>query len=317
MEKVFTDKSKIFDKVKKNKKKIATRIFIILMLAYPIFHFLFFWIFININSIILTFQKFTILPSEKYPIAGWNWAGFDNYKIIFTDFIYDVKFRQTIFNSLSYAVFNIGIMIPFALIASFFLFKRVPANSFFRVMFFLPSIIPIVALALSFNSVVDPMRGLIVSISQLFGMEVPLVFATKLSSQITIYVFMLWSGVGFNIILLSSAMAKIPMDILESGKLDGIRGMKELIKIFIPLIWPTLTTLVIFGLMSVFNVALQPMLLSGNLNNTIGLIIFSISLGGSNLEYASTLGLICTLFAAPVILLIKFLMEKAYADVSF
>jgi ABC-type sugar transport system permease subunit len=293
-------------------------IFIIVMLAYPVFHFLFFWIFINFNSVALTFKGFFQTDPNDFELNETvTFFTFKNYGYWFNEFATNNKVQQMLLNSGSYAVLNLFVALPLSLLAAFVLFKKIPAHGFFRVMFFLPSIIPLAALVIAFMSLIEPNRGLVSLFLALFGVNNPPFMVTDLNKQIVIWVFCLWSGMGYNIILFSSAMARLPMEVLESGKLEGIKGIQELIRIYVPLIWPNITTMTMFALMATFGVAMQPMMISGNINNTIGLEIYSTSRNGNNLQTPATLGMICTLVAAPVILTIRHFMEKAFADVSF
>lgn len=298
-------------------KKNRRRLFIFLMLAYPLFHFLFFWVFINFDSVLLSFQSLTRSDDYLAQASTWSFVGLKNYKLLFEEIFVNKYTRQMIFNSLSYVVLNVGVILPLSILASFILFKRLPLSRFFRVMFFLPSIIPLAALMIAFKAMIDPQQGSLSLLIQTLGFEAPGFLTTTQSSQFTIYLFMMWSGMGFNIILLSSAMARMPMEVLESGKLDGVKGFKELFLIYIPLIWPNITTMVMLGLMSTFTVALQPMMMTGNINETIGLRIFSNSMGNTNLSGTAALGIVCTLVAAPIVLLIRFIMERFNKDVAF
>lgn len=300
-------------------KKNKRRLFIILMLAYPVLHFLFFWVFININSIIMTFQTWhESTDFEDLGSSYFKFAGLLNYKVFFFNLAHDKHTQKMILNSLSYVVLNIGIIFPLSLIAAYILFKKIPLGGFYRVMFFLPSIIPLAALVVSFKSMVDSQQGSLIMLLQMFKIPDPGFLKTTESMQMSIWIFMIWSGMGYNIILFSSAMARMPIEILESGKLEGVSAPRELLQICIPLIWPNITTMVMLGLMSTFTVAMQPMMISGSVNNTIGLYIYSNSLGSnSGLVSAATLGLVCTAVAAPVVLLVRFFMERCFRDVTF
>ncbi|MDR0426781.1 MAG: sugar ABC transporter permease [Clostridiales bacterium] len=298
--------------------KTRKRIFIVVMLAYPVFHFLFFWIFVNFNSILLTFRRYVAFPSDRYPEVGWYFVDFENYRYIFDRFSVNQGFRQMIWNSLTYAVLNVGVMFPLSLLAAYILFKRVPASKFFRALFFLPSIIPMVVLTLAFKTSLDPIRGFVPAALKAVGIGSPMFFGNAVFSQFSIYLFMIWSGLGYNIILLSSAMARLPIEVLESGKLEGIGAPRELLQMVVPLIWPNITTMIVLGLISVFGVSLQPLMLSGGeLNKTIGLEIFLQSQGENNLSYPATLGLICSLIGAPVIVGIRTLLERFFQEASY
>lgn len=300
-------------------RKNKRRLFIVLMLAYPVFHFLFFWVFININSIIMTFQ--TWHESTDFEDIGgsyYKFIGLQNYKTLFFNITHDAKTRQMIVNSLSYVVLNLCIILPLSLLAAYVLFKKIPLSGFYRVMFFLPSIIPLAALVVCFKSMIDSQQGSLILLLKSMGIPDPGFLATTEMSQVTIWLFMLWTGMGYNIILFSSAMARMPIEVLESGKLEGVSSPRELVQIVVPLIWPNITTMVMLGLMSTFTVAMQPMMISGSVNNTIGLYIYSNSLGANaGLISAATLGLVCTLVAAPIVLLVRWLMERCFKDVAF
>ncbi len=300
-------------------RKNKRRLFIVLMLAYPVFHFLFFWVFVNINTIVMTFQ--TWKESTDFEDLGssyYAFAGLLNYRVLFYSIAHDAKTREMIVNSLSYVVLNICIILPLSLVAAYVLFKKIPLSGFYRVMFFLPSIIPLAALVVCFKSMLDSQQGSLILLMKALGIPDPGFLSTTKMLQVTIWLFMIWSGMGYNIILFSSAMARMPMEVLESGKLEGVSSPRELVQIVVPLIWPNITTMVLLGLMSTFTVAMQPMMVSGNVNNTIGLYIYSNSLGSNaGLISAATLGLVCTIVAAPVVLVIRWLMERCFKDVTF
>ena len=138
------------------------------------------------------------------------------------------------------------------------------------------------------------------------------------SASWMVWLFYIWSGVGYNVILLTAGMSRIPRDILESCKMDGVSPFKEFFKIIIPLAWPTITTLFIFGMMSVFSVTFQPFFLtSGRFGTmTIGLQIYQQS-GGSSLQTPATLGLFCTLIAAPIVVTVRHFLNKCFANAGF
>ena len=96
--------------------------------------------------------------------------------------------------------------------------------------------------------------------------------------------------------------------------------MRELFSLVIPLVWPTFTTITVMALMAPFSVYLQPMFLTKGMHNTktISFKIFEVTQGGgSGMEYWATFGLFLSLIGAPIILLIRKLMERCFKDVDF
>lgn len=133
-----------------------------------------------------------------------------------------------------------------------------------------------------------------------------------------VYLFCIWAGIGYDVILLTAGMSRIPREILESVKMDGVPPLKEFIHIIIPLTWPTITTLFILGMMSMFNVYLQPFFLTSGTNDTmtIGLHIYQAS-QGSGLNEPATLGLFCSLIGAPIIVGTRSLLNRCFKEVNY
>ena len=116
------------------KKKFfnGTTIFIIVMLFYPVAHFLLMWLGVNINSILLTFQT---------PVRGkLHWLPLDdlffNYETLFVSF--QMETRQSLFlASLAYFVVSCLVTLPISLFFSYFIFKKIRGSNFFKVIFFI------------------------------------------------------------------------------------------------------------------------------------------------------------------------------------
>ncbi len=297
---------------KKRKWKIkGEHIFIIAMLAYPVAHFLLMWFGVNINSILLTFQR---------PIKGkLTWVElsdlFYNYKTLFGSF--KMESTQSMFKASGvYFIISCLVTLPIAMFFSYFIFKKISGHGFFKIIFYLPNILPLIVLTLVF-SLSFSTKGIMEPIFKLFGGTTGDLFVGK-NAKWMVWLFCIWAGIGYDVILLTSGMSRIPRDILESCKMDGVRPMREFFKIIVPLTWPTITTLFILGMMSVFNVYLQPFFLTQGQNDTmtIGLQIYQQS-GGAGLNTPATLGLFCSLIGAPIILGTRRLLENVYEDVSF
>ena len=149
---------------KRRKKELF---FIVVLLAYPVIQFLMTWIFVNSYSVILAFQNVSMEGDVSF-------AGFDNFEYVIRR-IFEKDLGATIIdggaqipnnllivlNSVGYAIVSICISLPLALIASYFLSKKMPFANVFRVIFFLPNIISIVALIYAFRMQLDSSSGLI------------------------------------------------------------------------------------------------------------------------------------------------------------
>ena len=115
-------------------------------------------------------------------------------------------------------------------------------------------------------------------------------------------------------LLLCGALARIPLEILESARLDGINPLKELVFMILPLIWSTLSTLFILQMTKLFTASGPILLFTGGAyqTTTIGFWIFSkvAYQGAGAYNSVAAAGLIFTAVGAPIILFIKWLIEK-------
>jgi ABC-type sugar transport system permease subunit len=207
---------------------------------------------------------------------------------------------------------------PTALIISYFLYKRVIFYKGFRIIFYLPAIISGVAMVAVYTSFIDP-TGPLGLIVKLFGGEIPPegLLGRPTTATGTIVAYCIWTGFCGNILLFSGAMARVPIDVLESAKLEGVGPFRELMKIIFPLIWPTVSTQIIFVFTGIFTSS-GPILLFTNGNyetTTISFWIFAQvygtgAVGGSgSYNLVSATGLCFTVVGVPIILFVRWLME--------
>ena len=114
--------------------------------------------------------------------------------------------------------------------------------------------------------------------------------------------------------LLCGALARVPIEMLESARLDGIGPFKELVSMILPLIWSTISTLLILQMTRLFTASGPILLFTGGAyeTSTISYWIFSKvyyqGVGAYN-SVAAT-GLVFTVVGAPIILFVKWLIEK-------
>ena len=295
---------------KKRKFPISpTAIFIFLMLFYPILQFCIMWFGVNINSILLTFKdtNMNFLTGDRI---------FRNYSNVIKDLIEDPSILRMYTNSLVYLILNCFITLPISLFFAYFIFKKIYMGGGFKAIFYLPSVLPTVILTLVFQSMFNT-GGLLYPVFNALGLNSSTFFMNG-TEKWMVWIFCFWTGIGYDVMLLTAGMARIPRDLLESSKMDGVAPLKEFFHIIIPLTWPTITTLFIFGMMGVFGTYLQPMLLTGTIESTktIGLVIFNESQSPAK-NHPATIGMICTLVATPIVLGVRALLNHFFKEVNF
>lgn len=291
------------------KKKFRQNVFVICMLAYPVLQFLVMWAFVNVDSIAMTFERYN---------DGWEFAGLQNYRTWISYIQHDPIYVDMLVNSVLHSVVGMFVIFPLCLMMSYFLCRKVPLSGFFRIVFYLPSIIPLVVLALGFRNMIS-MDGLLGKMYLANGSTPPDLLNPP-AERWTVYLFTTWAGLGGNLLLLSGTIKRVPTEVLESARLDGLGTMGELWRIVVPMIWPTLVTLFVMSMMGVFTVVFQPYFLIDDMPfdiMTIGLFIFQSSGDYSSMAMAATLGIMTTILIAPIVLLTRWGLDKLFADIDY
>lgn len=294
-------------KITKSKRK--EYIFIAGMLAIPIAHFIVFWIYVNSSSILMAFQR-----NDVYGQPQWSMFWFQSLweELLRTDSTLWIAIR----NTLIYFGCNVCVILPISVFLCYFLYKRIWGYKIFRVIFYLPSIISASIMVVLFKYIIaiDGPIGLL--ITQGFDAPYPQFLADSRYAMGTIIFYVITFGFGSNIVLLSGAMGHIDEEIIDAGKIDGVSMFGELTKIVIPLIWPTLSTLIIFAFVGLFGSS-GPILLftEGEWGTTtISYWIYEKVYFGQTYNYPAAIGLTFTLIGTPITLLMRRLLNRREVD---
>lgn len=292
-------------------------LFIGLALFWPIMQFIVFWVVPNFNSIVMAFRvpdgdSFTLVNFERF----FRELQQPNNAII-----------PSFWNSIILFLVNIFIQFPLVILLTYVLFKKVFGHRFFRVIFYTPAILGASVTAALFRYLISA-NGPVEQILDWLGVE----YSKQLGLLgnpdtvfLMIIIYGLWTGVGINMIMILGAMNRIPNEIFDSARLDGVGFWRELFQIILPMIWPTLTTLIVFSMTGIFINSGATMLLAPDTPeaSTIGWYItrFTMSAGsgltGEILNYPAAVGLIFTAISFPLIMFTKWLFDKITDTVEY
>ena len=111
------EQTKILFKGKRKKKSVNEIVFMVTLMAIPVLHFCVFWLFINIDSILLSFKKFNMMEGM------WEWAGLANYRALWTEFNKPGSvLPRAIVNSFSVFLWNDFVILPISLFCAYMLY---------------------------------------------------------------------------------------------------------------------------------------------------------------------------------------------------
>lgn len=299
---------------KPSKRKLAETLFIISILAIPVAHFLIFWLYVHFDQFVMAFQTGTGAEVK------WSFKNFEDFWFQLTK-PNGNNIGLSLLNTFKYFAQDLFLIFPLTLVISYFIYKKIPGYKIFRIILFLPSIISSVVTTTVFAKFIDS-KGPLGYIAEIMGFELPYggLLNNTATATPTILAYSFWLGLTGNVILFSSTMSRVPTEVLEAAKLDGCSLLREFVQIILPLVWPTISTMIIFKLTGLLS-ASGPILLfkSGGENetSTLSFWIFSQVYGsggaqGSLGDYGlvSCAGLCFTAVCVPFMLVVRWLFDK-------
>lgn len=220
-----------------------------------------------------------VMSLFDWPIFGERaFSGIENYRVLLTE---DPDFWPSLRNSVVFTVLYVPINIVVALTLALGLGPRIRGRSAFRVLFFIPVVTPIVANVLVWKMMLQP-QGLFNGLStSLFGWTLPSFLADQNWAMISVVVMSVWAGMGYNMLILSSAIEQVPVSVAEAAMLDGARGWRMLRSVTLPMISPAVFFAAVMTVISSLQVFAQPQLLTGGGpgNATMPLVMYIYNTG--------------------------------------
>ena len=292
-----------------SRKKRSQTIFLICMLALPFIHWLVFWLYVNSSSIIMAFQD-----SRTGAFTLENF-------VLFWESLTSTygEIKVALLNTLIYFTTSIVVIMPISFLVSYFIYKRIAGYRIFRIIFYLPAIVSAVAMVAAYNNFIDP-KGPLGIVVKFFGgsMDPEGLLGNERTATLTILIYTVWTGFGGNIVLLTGALYRVPIDVLEYARLDGVGYVRELFQIIIPMIWPTLSTMLIFNVSGMLgNQGPALLMTDGQYETTsFGLAMYHYVMG-NQYNYPAAIGLCMTAVGFPITLLVKWVLDKIFPDVEY
>ena len=191
-----------------------------------------------------------------------NWLGVENYRRILFD---DDRFWLTVYNTVWYVCAAVVPQVVLGLLLAVLLNQKARGITVFRTVFFMPSIVPIVASVSLFIFILHDRFGLLnETLYQVFGIVGPNWLTSPDWSKPSLVLWSLW-GIGGGMIIYLAGLQGIPQTLYEAAAIDGAGALRCFWKITIPLISPTILFVVIMGIIGSFQI-FTPVFLLGSAN---------------------------------------------------
>ncbi|GAA4265713.1 sugar ABC transporter permease [Frondihabitans peucedani] len=213
------------------------------------------------------FYLYPLVQTVGYSFTNWNPATGQTGAFVgganFAGLFQNAEFLKTAGNTGIYVVVVVPVTMAIGLFFAALLAQPFRGRGLYRALLFVPYIAPIVGSSLIFSFILSPLGGIVNGTLGALGFA-PIGFLNSTPwALISVIVFSIWQGVGYQMIIFSAALSNIPQSYHEAATLDGAGPIRRFFSISLPLVVPTLGFLAITGIIGALQVFTQVYILTG------------------------------------------------------
>lgn len=205
-----------------------------------------------VRGVLLSFQQVNFVTD---PV----WVGWQNFRTLFADPLFGVAWRNTLlFTGLALVI---GFVIPFAV--AIVLNELRHAKPYFRMVVYLPVMLPPVVVAILWKWFYDPGPGLFNSTLRLFGLPELAWLNDTDTSMLSLVLVATWASMGSATLIYLAALATIPGELYEAAELDGANVWQRLRHVTIPQTRFVLLVMMLMQIVATMQVFTEPYIMTG------------------------------------------------------
>ncbi len=260
---------------------------------------------IVVLAMVVFFIVFLIIPigiafagsfHEWNPLSGtYKFLGLENYKQVFTSKLFGKSMFNTVIFSVVVIVFRVGLGLGIAYAIYSTLIKH---KSFFRAVYYMPVVTPMVAVAFVWKFMYNPQIG---AINKIFGLDINWLMNPK-TALIAVIIMTIWKDFGYAVVMYMAGLYSLPADVMEAAQVDGASGWQKFRYITLPLLKPMTLFVVITSIISYIQAYVQILIMTeggpGTSTYLASYIIYDEAFVKYNFGYASALSFVLFVITA-------------------
>lgn len=245
---------------------------------------------------LLVFYAYPLISSIYYSLTTYSvlspgkFVGLKNYERLFKDAL----FWKSVTNTLYFAAISVPVNIVVGVVIALLLNFRSKAIGIYRTIFFIPTLVPVIATATVWKFLLDSQYGLINQLLNLLGIaSVPWLTSARFS-KISLVMIAAW-GVGQAIIVNLAGLQDISPTYYEAAEVDGANGFQKVRHITIPLLTPVIFYNLVMGMINALQTFTLPYSLTGGEGTPVNSLMFYVmylysnAFGYMKMGYASAM----------------------------
>lgn len=233
-----------------------------------------------IRSLYLSFTNFRLLNAPE-------WSGTANIERLLEDDIYWKSVRVTVL----YVLGAVPVGTLLALAVAMILAQQLRGVNWWRTIYFLPSIVAGVSIAVMWSFIFNPDFGLFNVILEQFGIKGPGWLISETWALPAIVIIAWWQGLGTQMVIYLAGLKGIPQTLYEAAEIDGAGQWAKFINVTVPMLSPTIFFNMIVQLIGAFQTFDVPFVMTdGGPNNATRVYVFGLyeqAFINQNMGYAS------------------------------
>lgn len=267
---------------------------------------------------------FSLFDFSKLDLAMGNelrFVGFENFEKIIKDIVYVEDgalkvghFGEAIGNTFFYAIVRVFVGLAISFLFAALLNRNIKFKKLFRVLIYVPAIIPIVGSAIVWKGLFDERFSFFNFLLNYLGIGPVNWLGTNAMGSVLL--MSVWCGIGPTMIIILAALQSVPNELLEAAKVDGANVFHRYVHIVLPMISPTILYILITGFIGCLQAYAEFDLVTGGgpgySTTTMSMLVIR-AMDGEGLGYACAMAwIICIVVMLFTLLFFKFTQGKVY-----
>lgn len=185
---------------------------------------------------LLWIMRFSVLSYRGF--GEIKFVGMKNFVRVFSKT--SAKFWLSVRNTFVFAIGKLLVEIPLALVLAFVLTRDLKGTTFFRSVYFMPSMISVAVMGVVFNYIFGHVNGVVNEAIKVFGGTPVKWFSGGISAMLVLMIASIWQNFGINMLFFMTGLQSISPEMYEAASIDGASNSRQFFSITIPLLGPVL-----------------------------------------------------------------------------
>lgn len=204
-----------------------------------------------VKSVEMSFQHVT-LGGES------TWVGLENFSLMLKDPAFAIAWRNA-FEFTSWSLM-LGFIVP--IVIALLVAEIRAGKGFFRVVYFLPTVVPAAVAVIIWRFIYDPDAGVLNEILIALGLPRQFWLQDVGLAKPSLVAVMTWAGFGTTALIYLASLQDVSQDLYEAAELDGATPLRRIWHISLPHLYPVMSLMFVLQIIAVVQIFTEPFLLT-------------------------------------------------------